>query len=109
MTPESDVFAALADPTRRSVMRLVSVHGSATATELAALLGISRQAVAKHLAVLADAGLVDPRREGRETRYRPTPAPFGDAISWMTQVGAAWDERLAALERQVERRRARSG
>ena len=102
-----DVFAALADPTRRTVMREVSTRGSATATELALPLGVTRQAVAKHLAVLADAGLVDGRREGRETRYRPTPAPLGEAISWMTSVGGAWDERLAALERQVARRRER--
>ena len=104
---QPDVFAALADPTRRTVMREVSTRGSATATELALPLGVTRQAVAKHLAVLADAGLVDARREGRETRYRPTPAPLGEAISWMTSVGGAWDERLAALERQVARRRER--
>jgi DNA-binding transcriptional ArsR family regulator len=103
----TDVFAALGDPTRRTVLREVSERGSATATELAAPLGISRQAIAKHLGVLADAHLVDGRREGRETRFRPTPAPLGDAISWMTGIGGAWDERLAALERQVEKRRAR--
>jgi DNA-binding transcriptional ArsR family regulator len=57
--------------------------------------------------VLADARLVDARREGRETRYRPTPAPLGEAISWMAEIGGAWDDRLAALERQVARRRAR--
>ena len=105
MTPEPDVFAALADPTRRTIMREVSERGSATATELAVPLGITRQAVAKHLVVLADAGLVDGRRAGRETRYRPTPAPMGDAISWMAEIGARWDGRLAALERTVARRR----
>jgi DNA-binding transcriptional ArsR family regulator len=94
-----DVFAALADPTRRTIMREVSERGSATATELAPPLGVTRQAVAKHLAVLADARLVDARREGRETRYRPTPAPLGGAISWMAEVGGEWDERLAALAR----------
>ena len=104
---QADVFAALADPTRRTIMREVSTRGSATATELAVPLGVTRQAVAKHLGVLAEAQLVDGRREGRETRYRPTPAPLGEAISWMTEVGSAWDERLAALERQVARRRAR--
>jgi DNA-binding transcriptional ArsR family regulator len=103
--PHSDVFSALADPTRRTVLEEVAARGSATATELAEPLGITRQAVAKHLAVLAGAGLVDPRRAGRETRYRPTPAPMSEAISWMTEVGAQWDERLAALERQVARRR----
>ncbi len=107
MSDKPDVFAALGDPTRRTVLREVSMRGSATATELAVPLGVTRQAVAKHLAVLADAGLVNARREGRETRYRPTPAPMGDAISWMAEVGGAWDDRLAALERQVARRRAR--
>jgi DNA-binding transcriptional ArsR family regulator len=100
-----DVFAALADPTRRTVLEEVATRGSATATELAVPLGITRQAVAKHLGVLAEAGLVDGQRTGRETRYRPTPAPMGEAISWMTEVGSRWDVRLAALERQVARRR----
>ena len=102
---EPDVFSALADPTRRTVLEEVAARGSATATELAAPLGITRQAVAKHLGVLADAGLVDGQRAGRETRYRPTPAPMGEAISWMAEIGGRWDERLAALERQVARRR----
>jgi len=104
---EPDVFSALADPTRRTVLEEIATRGSATATELAVPLGITRQAVAKHLGVLADAGLVDGRRTGRETRYTSTPAPMGEAISWMTEVGGRWDERLAALERQVARRRAR--
>jgi DNA-binding transcriptional ArsR family regulator len=105
VTPEPDVFAALADPTRRTVLQEVATRGSATATELAIPLGITRQAVAKHLTVLADAGLVDARRAGRETRYRSTPAPMGDAITWMAEIGARWDVRLAALDRQVARRR----
>jgi DNA-binding transcriptional ArsR family regulator len=55
--------------------------------------------------VLADAGLVESRREGRETRYRPTPEPFSDAIAWMVGVGGRWDDRLASLERAAQRRR----
>ena len=103
-----DVFSALADPTRRTVMQEVAARGSATATELAHDLPVSRQAVAKHLAVLGQAGLVAGRREGRETRYRPTPAPLGDAISWMAEVGGEWDERLSALRRTVARRSRRT-
>ena len=105
MEPAVDaVFAALADPTRRAVIgRLAEEPASASA--LAGELPVTRQAVAKHLGVLADAGLVDGRRAGRETRYTPTPAPMGEAISWMTEIGGRWDERLAALERQVVRRR----
>ena len=52
-------------------------------------------------AALSDAGLVTARREGRETRYTLTPAPLADAMRWMTEVGAEWDERLARLARRA--------
>ena len=94
---EQAVFAALADPTRRAVLRAVAAGDADTATEIAARLPISRQAVAKHLAQLERAQLVDGQREGRETRFQATPAPLADAIGWMTAVGAQWDIRLAAL------------
>ena len=67
------VFAALADPTRREIATLLSERGPLTQTELAARLPISRQGVAKHLAALADAGLVESTRDGREARFRLTP------------------------------------
>jgi len=98
---QPDVFAALGDPTRREILQAVSARGDATATELAAVLPVTRQAVAKHLGVLAGAGLVAPRRAGRETRYAPTPEPLGDAIAWMAELGAQWDARLARLQRSV--------
>lgn len=91
------VFTALADPTRREVVTLLSSGGPATATALAAALPVSRQAVAKHLAQLDDAGLVARTRAGREIRYALTPAPMTDAMGWMAEVGAAWDRRLDAL------------
>jgi DNA-binding transcriptional ArsR family regulator len=94
---EQAVFAALADPTRRDVLRAVAAGEASTATELAARLPISRQAVAKHLALLQSAQLVDSHHAGRETRFEATPGPLADAISWMTAVGAQWDTRLAAL------------
>jgi DNA-binding transcriptional ArsR family regulator len=95
------VFGALADPTRRRLMSTIAEH-PATATELAGGLPISRQAVVKHLGALADAGLLEREREGREVRYHVTPAPLSDAVSWMAQVGAQWDDRLAALARALE-------
>jgi ArsR family transcriptional regulator, cadmium/lead-responsive transcriptional repressor len=91
------VFAALADPTRRAVLRAVAAHGTATATELTEEVEVTRQAVAKHLRVLSDAGLVAAERAGKEQRYRVTPAPFTDAVAWMAEVGAAWDARLERL------------
>ena len=70
-----EVFSALSDPTRREVLRSVAPRPELTASRLAGELPITRQAVAKHLAALQRAGLVEPRREGRETRYTLTPAP----------------------------------
>jgi ArsR family transcriptional regulator, cadmium/lead-responsive transcriptional repressor len=95
------VFAALGDPGRRELVRAISERGSATATELAAELPITRQAVAKQLTGLAEAGLVVAERRGRETRYSLTPEPLADAAAWMAEVGAAWDGRLAALRRNL--------
>jgi DNA-binding transcriptional ArsR family regulator len=92
-----DVFAALADPTRREVLRSLSQRPELTASRLAGELPITRQAVAKHLAALQKAGLVAPHREGRETRYTLTPGPLADAMDWMAEVGASWDRRLARL------------
>lgn len=98
------MFGALADPTRRSVMRMLSDYGPRSATELADELPITRQAVAKHLSALADAGLVEVAAvDGREKRYRLTPGPLLDATSWIASLGAQWDERLDALRRQLDR------
>lgn len=91
------VFAALADPTRRAVLRHVAERGPVTATELAGELPVTRQAVAKHLAVLQDAGLVAPRKEGRENRFTATTAPLAAAERWLAEAGEAWDERLGRL------------
>jgi DNA-binding transcriptional ArsR family regulator len=97
------VFGALADPTRRALLSRVAAH-PATATELAGGLPITRQAVVKHLAALADAGLLERERAGREVRYRVTPAPLSDAVSWIAEVGGQWDERLARLMQSFDER-----
>jgi DNA-binding transcriptional ArsR family regulator len=95
------VFGALADPTRRTLLAALARHPEATATELAAELPITRQAVLKHLGALADAGLLDRERSGREVRYTVTPAPLSDAVSWIADVGGQWDERMTRLRRQL--------
>jgi DNA-binding transcriptional ArsR family regulator len=97
------VFSALGDAGRRSLVEAVAARGSATATELARELPVTRQAVAKQLGALAEAGLVRATRTGRETRYEVTPAPLEDALEWMVSVGAAWDERLDALRSSLAR------
>lgn len=102
-TGPDPVFAALADPTRREVLRAVAGGRDLTATQVAADLPVSRQAVVKHLQVLAGAGLVTAERHGREQCFRVTPAPLDDALRWMVGVGAAWDDRLDRLRQHVER------
>lgn len=94
--PSAAVFSALADPTRRQLLSAIAAH-PATATELAGELPITRQAVVKHLNTLAEAGLLNREREGRDVRYRVTPEPLSGAITWIAGVGGEWDTRLAAL------------
>jgi DNA-binding transcriptional ArsR family regulator len=95
------VFLALGDPMRRRLLSLLGTRGESSATDLARELPVSRQAVQKHLTTLSGAGLVAARRAGREVLFHPTPAPMSEAMAWMAEVGAQWDERLAALERQL--------
>lgn len=108
MTPDAldAVFSALADPTRRGLVKRLVVDGPHTATDLARGLPMTRQAVVHHLQALAEAGLVDAARAGREVRYRATPEPLAEAVAWMLDTGVRWDRRLERLRSQVEARAA---
>ena len=97
------VFEALADATRRAVLRDVASRGPRTATEVAAELPVSRQAVAKHLAILREAGLVVHERSGREARFTARLEPLSDAEHWLRDAGQAWDDRLQRLEALASR------
>jgi DNA-binding transcriptional ArsR family regulator len=96
------VLTALAEPTRRQLLDLLATHGQATATTLAEGLPVTRQAVVKHLTVLAAAGLVDSVKTGREVRYTVRPAALDATARWMTALAAAWDRRLAKIKRFAE-------
>jgi DNA-binding transcriptional ArsR family regulator len=97
------VFAALADATRRTMLHELVREGSTTVPALTAMLPISRQAVAKHLLALDQAGLIEraPSR-GREIHYRPRPGALAPATAWLAETEAAWDGRLGRLKRAVE-------
>lgn len=95
MRPD-EVFTALADATRRQIVDALAERGASTATELAADMPITRQAVAKHLTHLHRAGLVVPQRRGRETRYRLTTEPLSEAIDWLDDVCSRAQELPAA-------------
>jgi DNA-binding transcriptional ArsR family regulator len=98
------VLAALADPTRRSLFEVLLARGPETATNLAGGMPVTRQAVVKHLQVLADAGLLTSQRSGREVRYRVEPRGMDDAAAWMARAGAAWDRRLERLQHRLDQR-----
>ena len=93
------VFAALADANRRAILAELTAGGPATGTELASALPITRQGIAKHLALLADAGLVSPEPgEGRRVRYRLQSEPMRVAQQFLAALARDWDGPLAALK-----------
>ncbi|MBL7259671.1 ArsR/SmtB family transcription factor [Paractinoplanes lichenicola] len=98
-----EVFAALADPSRRAILAELAAGGPATATDLAAKLPITRQGVAKHLTLLADAGLVvaEPG-ERRRVRYRLDSAPMKIAQQFLAALARDWDGPLAALRDRLQ-------
>src|SRR3954471_15174704 len=97
------VFIALADPTRRAILAALASGGPATATDLAARLPITRQAIAKHLTLLTDAGLVSAEPgERRRVRFRLDSAPMKVAQQFLAALARDWDGPLAALQQHLE-------
>jgi DNA-binding transcriptional ArsR family regulator len=98
------VFAALADPSRRAILAALASGGPATATDLAGRLPITRQAIAKHLALLAEADLVTAEPgERRRVRYRVHSAPMRVAQQFLTALARDWDGALGALTEHLDR------
>ena len=93
------VFIALADPSRRAILAALAADGPATATDLADRLPITRQAIAKHLALLAEAGLVTAEPgERRRIRYHLQSGPMQVAQQFLAAMARDWDDRLSALK-----------
>jgi DNA-binding transcriptional ArsR family regulator len=98
------VFTALADPTRRAVLAALASGGPATATDLADRLPVTRQAIAKHLALLDEVGLVTAEYgERRRVRYRLRSAPMRVAQQFLAALASDWDQRLEALTEHLDR------
>lgn len=97
------VFAALADPTRRAMLEALVREGSTSVPELSEQLPISRQAIAKHLASLDRAGLIErASASGREVRFQLRAGALAPASAWLEQTERDWERRLARLKRAVE-------
>src|SRR5258706_2429004 len=98
------VFTALADPSRRAILAALAAHGPATATDLADRLPISRQAIAKHLALLTEAELVRAEAgERRRVRYRLQSGTVRVAQGILAALARDWDDRLHGLQEHLRR------
>jgi ArsR family transcriptional regulator, cadmium/lead-responsive transcriptional repressor len=104
MTEQADdeLWSAIGDPSRRQVLDLLVRNGEASASWLAGRVPFSRQAVAKHLAVLERAGLISRRKQGREVLYQVQAGRLDEAARAMTEIAAQWDRRLGAIKRLAE-------
>ncbi len=99
---DAPVFAALADPVRRSLLANLAENSPRTATQLAREYPITRQGILKHLNVLEEAGLVAVQQQGREKRYSFTPEPLDELEQWLKDINARWDLRLLRLKTMIE-------
>jgi ArsR family transcriptional regulator, cadmium/lead-responsive transcriptional repressor len=96
------LWAALGDPTRLRLLDLLLEHGETTASALATELPLTRQGIAKHLAVLERVDLVRARRAGRETRFTVRDERLAQAQRQMARIASRWDDRLETIKRVAE-------
>ncbi|CAI6084115.1 ArsR/SmtB family transcription factor [Cohnella sp. JJ-181] len=100
--PLRDVFDAIADPTRRRLIRLLAEAEEVPLHELTKQFAMGRTAVSKHLAILKEAGLVTDRKVGRETRFRLNAAPLSEVQAWVADYSKFWSKNLWRLSRLLE-------
>jgi DNA-binding transcriptional ArsR family regulator len=106
--PDDELWAAIADPSRRRVLDLLVRDGEASASRLAGQVPFSRQAVSKHLAILEQAGLIIHRKQGREVLYQVDADRLDQATRAMAELATQWDRRLTTIKRLAEAAHARS-
>jgi len=93
-----DVYSAVADPTRRQLIRMLADADELSLHEMTAKFPIGRTAISKHLTILKEAGLVSDRKVGRETRYRLNAAPLREIQEWVSFYEGFWTERIGRLK-----------
>lgn len=100
--PLRDVFDAVADPTRRQIIRLLAEAEELPLHELTAQFSMGRTAVSKHLTVLKEAGLVVDQKVGRETRFRLDAAPLREIQDWVAFYSSYWSSNVVRLRQLLE-------
>ncbi|WP_132946081.1 metalloregulator ArsR/SmtB family transcription factor [Tumebacillus sp. BK434] len=97
-----DVYVAIADPTRRELIRLLAEADELPLHKLTAQFQMGRTAVSKHLAILKEAGLVQDRKVGRETRFRLNAAPLSEIQDWVAFYSKFWRTNMLRLNQLLE-------
>ncbi|WEK55931.1 MAG: metalloregulator ArsR/SmtB family transcription factor [Candidatus Cohnella colombiensis] len=97
-----DTFDAIADPTRRRLIRLLAEAEEIPLHELTAQFQMGRTAVSKHLAILKEAGLVADRKVGRETRFRLNASPLREIHDWIAFYSKFWSTNMLRLNQLLE-------
>lgn len=100
--PTKDVYEAVADPTRRKLLRLLADVEESPLNELTVHFEMGRTAVSKHLAILKEAGLVTSRKVGRETRFKLNASPLKEIQDWVAFYNKFWSTRLLRLNQLLE-------
>src|SRR2546421_11976291 len=98
-----DMFEALADPTRRTILEILATNGELTATALYEHFPVSPQAVSQHLKVLREAHLVEMEKRAQKRVYRLNPQTLSQFETWVTQTKQRWSERFDVLDTVLER------
>ncbi len=102
--PTQPIFRALADPTRRAILKMLADQARPV-NEIAAAFDMSRPAVAKHLAILKQGGLIMTQAKGRERINHINPDALKSAADWLNYFDSFWDTRLANLKKAVEKKK----
>jgi DNA-binding transcriptional ArsR family regulator len=99
---KASIFTALADPTRRKLLRDLATNSPKTATQLANDYPITRPGLIKHLNILEEAGLVKISQKGRDKRYILTPEPLSELEAWIQEINEIWGAKLLRLKDMLE-------
>jgi DNA-binding transcriptional ArsR family regulator len=97
-----DVFAALAEPTRRAIMEMLAANGQLSATEIYNRFPASRPAISQHLKVLREAGLVSVEKRAQQRIYRVNPHTVLEVETWARRLTQIWDQRFDALDQLLK-------
>ena len=104
-----DMFEALADPTRRSILELLASRGELAATAIYEQFPISPQAISQHLKILREAHLVEMEKRAQKHLYRLNPQTLSRFEAWVQQMQQRWSERFEALDAVLEREKKKKG